>query len=244
AVFIFNHQSKADVVIAARLLRQDLAGVGKQEIRKMPVIGRVLELGGVVMIDRKNAASAIEAMKPLVDAIRNDGKSVVLAPEGTRTVSPRLAAFKKGAFHLAMQAGVPIVPIVIHNAGDVAPKGDFVFRPATVEVEVLPPVDTSDWNFRNMTAQVRSVRNMFLRTLGQPEVPEGKGKPADGAVVATEKPAKPAKDNTTARRKAPVRRKASAGARGSAKTASRTSARRGRQNQPPPVKPKLRAAQQ
>ena len=195
AVFIFNHQSKADVVIAARLLRQDLAGVGKQEIRKMPVIGKVLELGGVVMIDRKNAASAIEAMKPLVDAIRNDGKSVVLAPEGTRTISPRLAAFKKGAFHLAMQAGVPIVPIVIHNAGDVAPKGDFVFRPATVEVEVLPPVDTSDWNIRNMTAQVRSVRNMFLRTLGQPEEPAGKSKPADGAAVATEKPEK---DNTTA----------------------------------------------
>ncbi len=169
AVFIFNHQSKADVVIAARLLRQDLAGVGKQEIRKMPVIGKVLELGGVVMIDRQNAASAIEAMKPLVDAIRKDGKSVALAPEGTRTISPRLAPFKKGAFHLAMQAGVPIIPIVIRNAGDVAPKGDFVFRPATVEVEVLPPVDTAEWTGRKMDAQVRDVRNMFLRALGQPE---------------------------------------------------------------------------
>ena len=169
AVFIFNHQSKADVVIAARLLRQDLAGVGKQEIRRMPVIGKVLELGGVVMIDRQNAASAIEAMKPLVDAIRKDGKSVALAPEGTRTISPRLAPFKKGAFHLAMQAGVPIIPIVIRNAGDVAPKGDFVFRPATVEVEVLPPVDTAEWTGRKMDAQVRDVRNMFLRALGQPE---------------------------------------------------------------------------
>jgi len=169
AVFVFNHQSKADVVIAARLLRQDLAGVGKQEIRRMPVIGKVLELGGVVMIDRQNAASAIEAMKPLVDAIRKDGKSVALAPEGTRTISPRLAPFKKGAFHLAMQAGVPIIPIVIRNAGDVAPKGDFVFRPATVEVEVLPPVDTAEWTGRKMDAQVRDVRNMFLRALGQPE---------------------------------------------------------------------------
>jgi putative phosphoserine phosphatase/1-acylglycerol-3-phosphate O-acyltransferase len=169
AVFIFNHQSKADVVIIARLLRQDLAGVGKKEIRRMPVIGKVLELGGVVMIDRQNAASAIEAMKPLVDAIREDGKSVALAPEGTRTISPKLAPFKKGAFHLAMQAGVPIVPIVIHNAGDVAPKGDFVFRPATVEVEVLPPVDTSEWSAANMKAQVQQVRNLFLRALGQPE---------------------------------------------------------------------------
>jgi putative phosphoserine phosphatase/1-acylglycerol-3-phosphate O-acyltransferase len=146
AVFVFNHQSKADVVIGAKLLRRDMAGVGKQEIKKMPVIGKVLEMGGVVMIDRKNAASAIEAMQPLVDAMRNEGRSVALAPEGTRTVSPLSGPFKKGAFHLAMQAGVPMVPVVIHNAGDVAPKGDFVFRPATVEVDVLPPVDTSDWS--------------------------------------------------------------------------------------------------
>lgn len=211
AVFVFNHQSKADVVITARLLRQDLAGVGKKEIRRMPVIGKVLELGGVVMIDRQNAASAIEAMKPLVDAIRKDGKSVVLAPEGTRTISPRLAPFKKGAFHLAMQAGVPIVPIVIRNAGDVAPKGDFVFRPATVEVEVLPPVDTSGWTAKNMTAQVREVRNMFLRTLGQPEEPA----PADRAVASAteataEKPAlkkKTGGGKTAARRKAGGRKK-------------------------------------
>lgn len=169
-VFVFNHQSKADVVICAKLLRRDLAGVGKKEIRDMPVIGRVMEMGGVVLIDRADGRGAIEAMKPLVDAMRKGGKSVVLAPEGTRTVSPRLGPFKKGAFHLAIQAGVPIVPIVIRNAGDVAPKGDFVYRSATVDVEVLPPVDTSDWSVATINEHVQYVRNLFLRTLGQPEV--------------------------------------------------------------------------
>ncbi|HBX74049.1 MAG TPA: HAD-IB family hydrolase, partial [Halieaceae bacterium] len=155
AVFIFNHQSKADVVVIASLLRSDMAGVGKQEIRKLPVIGRVLEFAGVVMIDRANSASAIEAMTPLVEAMRDEGKSVVLAPEGTRSVSPRLGAFKKGAFHLAMQAGVPIIPIVIRNAGDVAPKGDFVFRPATVDVEVLEPIDTRNWRASDLNTHIR-----------------------------------------------------------------------------------------
>jgi putative phosphoserine phosphatase/1-acylglycerol-3-phosphate O-acyltransferase len=170
AVFIFNHQSKADVIILARLLRRDIAGVGKQEIRKeTPILGKVLELGGVVFIDRANAKNAIESMAPLVDAMKHEGKSVVLAPEGTRTVSPRLAPFKKGAFHLVMQAGVPIVPIVIRNAGDVAPKGDFVFRSATVDVQVLPPVDTSGWRIADLNEHVREVRNMFARALGQPE---------------------------------------------------------------------------
>jgi putative phosphoserine phosphatase/1-acylglycerol-3-phosphate O-acyltransferase len=167
AVFIFNHQSKADVIIAARLLRRDIAGVGKKEIRKIPIIGQVMELGGVVLIDRENSGSAIKAMQPLVDVMRKEGKSVCLAPEGTRSVSPKLAPFKKGAFHLAMQAGVPIVPIVIHNALDVAPKGDFVFRAATVEVEVLPPVDTSEWTPETINDHVAEVRDMFLAVLGQ-----------------------------------------------------------------------------
>lgn len=167
AVFVFNHQSKADVVIMARLLRRDITGVGKKEIKNIPIIGKTMELAGTVFIDRANAASAIEAMQPLVDALRNEGKSVVIAPEGTRSVSPRLAPFKKGAFHLAMQAGVPMVPIVIHNAGDVAPKGDFVFRPATVEVDVLPPVDTGDWRADTIERHVAEVRQMFQATLGQ-----------------------------------------------------------------------------
>jgi putative phosphoserine phosphatase/1-acylglycerol-3-phosphate O-acyltransferase len=199
AVFVFNHQSKADVVIGAKLLRRDMAGIGKQEIRKMPVIGKVLEMGGVVMIDRKNASSAIEAMQPLVEAMREEGRSVALAPEGTRSVSPNLGPFKKGAFHLAMQAGVPMVPVVIHNAGDVAPKGDFVFRPATVEVDVLPPVDTSDWTPETIDEHVREVRNMFLRTLGQPEEPAPAPAPAKRAPrrAAGTKKRTPRKKKTT-----------------------------------------------
>ena len=167
AVFIFNHQSKADVVIILQLLRKDLAGVGKKEIRNMPIIGQVMQLGGAVLIDRQNAKNAIAVMQPLVDVMREEGKSVVMAPEGTRTLTPKLNPFKKGAFHLAMQAGVPIVPIVIHNSIDVAPKGDFVFRPATVEVDVLPPVDTSAWRKETIDEHVKEVREMFLVALGQ-----------------------------------------------------------------------------
>jgi len=201
AVFVFNHQSKADVVITAKLLRRDIVGVGKQEIKKeTPLLGMVMELGGVVFIDRADGASAISAMQPLVDVMRKDGKSVVIAPEGTRTVSPKLAPFKKGAFHLAMQAGVPIVPIVIHNAGDVAPKGDFVFRPATVSVAVLPPVDTSAWRVDTIDEHVREVRNMFARALGQPEDKRPKSKTvARTSAVKVKTPARPARPKLQAK---------------------------------------------
>ena len=204
AVFVFNHQSKADVVIIAKLLRRDIAGIGKQEIKsETPILGKVLEWGGVVFIDRSNAASAIESITPLVDSMRIDGKSVVLAPEGTRTVSPNLAPFKKGAFHIAMQAGVPMIPIVIRNAGDVAPKGDFVFRPATVDVEVLAPVDTSDWTAKTIDSHVREVRNMFARALGQPLE---KATKSPGKRAAKKKPTV----KQSAARKAPAKKKAAA----------------------------------
>jgi len=200
AVFIFNHQSKADVIITAKLLRRDIAGVGKKEIGNYPVLGKIMELSGTVLIDRQNTASAIAAMEPLVNIMKVEGKSVLIAPEGTRTVSPKLGAFKKGAFHLAMQAGVPIVPIVIHNALDMAPKGEFVYRKATVEVDVLPPIDTSGWQKENVSQYVREVRDLYLEVLGQSD-PKSAATEAAPKVTAQE-PAgrataqKPAKTST------------------------------------------------
>ena len=149
------------------MLRRDITGVGKREIRDLPIVGRVFEAAGVVLIDRKDTAKAIEAMMPLVDAMRVEGKSVCLSPEGTRSITDKLAPFKKGAFHLAMQAGVPIVPIVIHNSGDVQPKGDLLFHPGTVHVEVLPPIDTKKWSVESIDQHVAEVRGMYLNALDQ-----------------------------------------------------------------------------
>ena len=167
AVFLFNHQSNVDMVIIARLLRRDISGVGKKEIGDIPLIGRVLEFSGVVLIDRKDTEKAVETMGTLVDTMRIEGKSVCMSPEGTRSITPKLAPFKKGAFHLAIQAGVPVVPIVIQNSSDIMPKGEMIYRPATVEVEVLPPVDTSAWSADTIDEHVASVRNMYLEALGQ-----------------------------------------------------------------------------
>ena len=71
---------------------------------------------------------------------------------------------------MAMEVGVPIVPIVIHNAGDIAPKGDFTFRAGTVDIEVLPAVETHDWSLERLDHHVNDIRNQFLRALGQPEL--------------------------------------------------------------------------
>jgi putative phosphoserine phosphatase/1-acylglycerol-3-phosphate O-acyltransferase len=169
AVFIFNHQSALDPVLMIKMLRRDLTGVGKQEIRQNPIFGPLFSAAGAVFVDRSDTKKAIEALKPAVDALR-EGRSLLIAPEGTRSATAKLGRFKKGAFHMAMQAGVPIVPVVFRNVLDALPKDALVVRPATIEAVVLPPVPTADWKVRNLDAEIESIRQQYLDVL-TPEKP-------------------------------------------------------------------------
>lgn len=165
AVFIFNHQSNYDSVVLCKLLRRDLTAVGKKELRANPLIGPAFAFAGVVFIDRADREKAIAALGPVVDTLRN-GTSVVIAPEGTRQVTPRPGMFKKGAFVIAMQAGVPVVPIVLRNTLDVLPRGSGVVRPATVDVAVLPPVPTDAWTHDTLDDHIAEIHAAYCRALG------------------------------------------------------------------------------
>ena len=163
AVFCFNHQSAADFFIIMKILRNDITGVAKKELERTP-IGPIFKALGAIYVDRSNKEKAIEAMEPAVEALRS-GISVAIAPEGTRSGSIELGRFKKGAFHLAMQAGVPIIPIVIKNAYQAMPKGTKVLRPTHIEVVVLDPVDTSLWKLKNLNTHIENVRDMYVKEL-------------------------------------------------------------------------------
>ncbi|MBW2315881.1 MAG: HAD-IB family hydrolase [Deltaproteobacteria bacterium] len=164
AVFIFNHQSGLDPVLMVKLVRRDVTGVGKQELKRNPIFGPLFAAVGTVFIDRGNREKAIEGLKPAVQALR-EGRSLMIAPEGTRSNTPRLGAFKKGAFHIAMQAGVPIVPVVFRNVLDALPKHALVVRPATVEAVVLPPVETQGWTRENLDDEIKAIRDRYLEVL-------------------------------------------------------------------------------
>ena len=164
AVFVFNHQSQLDVPILGALMRRDFTGVAKKELSKDPTFAAIGWLTEVAYVDRTDVVAAKKALEPAVDKIRA-GKSLVIAPEGTRSPTPKLLPFKKGAFHLAMQAGVPMVPIVIRNAGEIIASHSLLVNAGTVQVAVLPPVDTSRWTAKTLDKQVASVRQMFLDTM-------------------------------------------------------------------------------
>ncbi|WP_448223225.1 HAD-IB family hydrolase [Gordonia iterans] len=164
-VFVFNHQSKLDLPVMIHLVREDATGVAKKEVGELPLFGQILDAGGVVFIDRADAGKAIEQLTPVVEKIRDERVSLVVAPEGTRSATPRVGSFKKGPFHIAMQAGVPVVPVVLRNAGEVMWRGSQLIKPGVVEVRVLPPVDTSSWSPETVGEHAEQVRQMFVDAL-------------------------------------------------------------------------------
>jgi putative phosphoserine phosphatase/1-acylglycerol-3-phosphate O-acyltransferase len=164
AVFVFNHQSAVETLLLCKLLRRDFVGIAKQELRRNPILGPLFAAGGAIFVDRFNHESAVKSLEPAIDALRR-GLSIVIAPEGTRSPTPRLGPFKKGAFHLAMAAKVPIVPIVFRNTLDVLPKHGIVLRPATVEVVVHKPIATASWKRKDLDRHIGALHRLFEQTL-------------------------------------------------------------------------------
>ncbi|WP_216897935.1 HAD-IB family hydrolase [Nocardia alni] len=172
AVFAFNHQSQFDMVVLAAVLGGGFTGIVKQEITANPIFGPLLRFAGATFIDRSDSAGARAALAPVVSTLRG-GLSVVIAPEGTRSLTPRIGPFKKGAFHIARQAGVPVVPLVIRNAGEIAWRNSAIVRRGVVDVAVLPPIDVSGWAADELDTQVERVRQLFVDTLLNWPAPAG-----------------------------------------------------------------------
>jgi len=160
AVFMFNHQSSLDMLVIGSVIRRDVTGVAKKEAARDPRFIPVGALLDVAYIDRADSTKARAALRPAVEKLQS-GISIAIAPEGTRSPTPRLGKFKKGGFHLAMQAGVPIVPIVIHNAGERMWRNSLVAHPGTVDVDVLAPVPTDGWDLADLDRHVDEVRTLF-----------------------------------------------------------------------------------
>jgi putative phosphoserine phosphatase / 1-acylglycerol-3-phosphate O-acyltransferase len=150
--------------VLGALVRRDLTGVAKKEAARDPRFAPVGFLVDVAYVDRGNTRQAKEALAPVVEKLR-EGVSIGIAPEGTRSPTPRLGRFKKGAFHIAMQAGVPIVPIVIRNAGEMMWKGSPFIRKGTIDVAVLPPIATRSWRVKELDERVAAIRARYVDTL-------------------------------------------------------------------------------
>jgi len=140
-VFIANHRSLLDTATLFYYTGRRIGLVAKKELLKVPILGYGMGFCNILAIDRSNRQRAIQMMKAATDRLRA-GVSFGVFAEGTRARPGQLLPFKKGGFYMAVEAGVPIVPVAIKNTDALMGKGEGTARPGTIEMVVLPPIET------------------------------------------------------------------------------------------------------
>ena len=168
-IFISNHQSVVDIWALAPRLPNRTLFVAKRELFRLPIIGWAMRVAGFISIDRANLDSAIQSLDAAAEKIRR-GRPLILFPEGTRSRNGRLGPFKKGAFHLALNAGVPIVPVTVSGSwGVIRPRTVRVY-PGPVSVTFGVPIDPAPFAPDDVAGLSRVVRSAIARRLQPHEV--------------------------------------------------------------------------
>ncbi len=164
-IFMANHVSNVDPPILAPLIPPPRTSVlVKREVFRIPVLSRAMRMGSLVPVDRSKRDSAIDSLRAAGDVLRS-GISMMVFPEGTRSPDGRLLPFKKGPFYLAIETGVPVVPVTILGTYEIMPKGSLAIRPGTATVIFHAPVDPAAYPSRE--ALMEAVREKIAAPLPQ-----------------------------------------------------------------------------
>jgi 1-acyl-sn-glycerol-3-phosphate acyltransferase len=165
-IYMANHMSNFDIPVLQAYLPVQFRWLAKAELYKIPLFGYAMKRAGYISIDRSDRKSAIESLNKAVNIIRN-GVSVVIFPEGTRSNTDNIQPFKKGGFFLAVDSGVPIVPIVIHGTGRIMPKKKMLIKPGHVTLEIGKPINSSDYTRKTKDDLMEKVRAVMLYSFEQ-----------------------------------------------------------------------------
>ncbi|KAK6455183.1 uncharacterized protein RJT20DRAFT_55324 [Scheffersomyces xylosifermentans] len=144
AIYISNHQSALDIYVLGRVFQPGYFVTGKKSLKYVPFLGWFMALSNTFFLDRNKSEKARKVLDGALVQLKKQDRALFIFPEGTRSGKEELdfLPFKKGAFHLAKQAGIPIVPIVISNTSNIFNAKRKLFNSGEINIEVLPPVST------------------------------------------------------------------------------------------------------
>jgi 1-acyl-sn-glycerol-3-phosphate acyltransferase len=161
-IFVLNHESMLDIPCAFAAIPSNLRFVAKHSLKYVPFLGWYMWLTGMVFVNRGKREQAFASLRKAGERIR-DGATILAFPEGTRTADGRILPFKKGIFVLALEAGVPIVPVAISGSGKVVPPGGFRLRGGPVRLKMGTPIATAGRRPEDRDALMAEVRQAVIR---------------------------------------------------------------------------------
>ena len=167
-VVVANHISDFDVLALAGSLPVPYAFVAKKELERIPFFGTAWKAAGHISIDRSDREKAVQSLRRAGERMRQEKSVVIIFPEGTRSRSGELQPFKKGAFVLAQEAGVPIVPVAIRGSDRIKRPGSPRIHPGPIYLRFLPPVHPAAFADQPVDALMGAVRGAMCQALGKP----------------------------------------------------------------------------
>lgn len=174
AIFISNHQSEMDILMLGRTFPQGCTVTAKKQLKWVPFLGWFMSLSGTLFLDRSNREKAIKVLNDALASLKKEKRAIWVFPEGTRSYSTKLelSPFKKGAFHLAQQGKIQIIPVVVSNTSSIYSPRLGIFNRGTINIKVLEPINTDNLEkdkVGELCDKVYKLMNDELKTLGYSE---------------------------------------------------------------------------
>lgn len=170
-IFAGNHESAFDIPLAYAALPYQMVSIAKKELARIPLFGWAMSTGQHIFVDRRNHAKALESMKKAEESLTRNPRSILLFPEGTRSLDGEIKRFKPGGLILGIQTDMEIVPMAFCGTSDVNLKGSLKLSPRTIELRIGKPVPTRTLTYDNRNELAEKVRGevIMLKTSWQEE---------------------------------------------------------------------------
>ena len=162
-VFASNHESALDILLVFAGLPYHIVFISKIELKRIPLFGLAMIAGGHFFVDRSNHKKSMESLDKAKDSMKKTPRSIILYPEGTRSIDGSIQSFKKGGLVMAMNMGVPVVPIAMCGTSEAMPRNGLKLSKYPLELRIGNPIETSQIEYEERNEFVDEVRNSVIK---------------------------------------------------------------------------------
>ena len=170
-IFIANHQGFFDIFALNGFMPVQIRWVAKSGLFKIPFVGWSIAASGYVPVDRSNRKKSYQAFLATIEKLKA-GNSIVIFPEGTRSVDGTIGPFKKGGLLLSVRSGAPLVPVTLLGTGNIIRKGSGIIRPGPIQIIISPPIPSQTVADEKEENVLRTLRDIICKNYESHQTPQ------------------------------------------------------------------------